>query len=37
MEKGVSNPALLLPDEVDGWKASQKDGIYGQGQSVRLH
>ena len=30
MEKGVSNPALPLPDEVDGWKASQKDGIYGQ-------
>ena len=30
MEKGVSNPTLPLPDEVDGWKASQKDGIYGQ-------
>ena len=30
MEKDVSNPALPLPDEVDGWKASQKDGIYDQ-------
>ncbi len=30
MEKDVSNLALPLPDEVDGWKASQKDGIYDQ-------
>ena len=30
MEQGVSNPASLLPDQVDGWKASQKDGIYGR-------
>lgn len=30
MEQGVSNPALLLPDQVDGWKSSQKDGIYGR-------
>ena len=30
MEQGVSHPAFLLPDQVDGWKASRKDGTYGR-------
>ena len=28
MEKGISDLTLLLPEEVDGWRASQKDGIF---------
>jgi hypothetical protein len=30
MEKGISDLTLLLPKEVDGWKATRKDGIYGR-------
>jgi hypothetical protein len=30
MEKGITDLILLLPEEVDGWKASQKDGLYGR-------
>ena len=30
MEKGLLDPALLLPEEVDGWKAPAHDGIYGR-------
>lgn len=28
MEKGISDLTLLLPEEVDRWRASQKDGIF---------
>ena len=30
MEKGIVKPALLFPDEIDGWKVTKKDGIYGR-------
>ena len=30
MEKGISDLTLLLPEEVDGWRASHKDGLYGR-------
>ena len=30
MEKGTADLTLLLPEKVDGWKATRKDGIYGR-------
>jgi len=30
MEQSISDLTLLFPDEVGGWKASQKDSIYGR-------
>ena len=28
MEKGITDLTLLVPEEVDGWRASQKDGFF---------
>ena len=30
MKKGITELIFLLPEEVDGWRASKKDGLYGR-------